>query len=76
MNSVSKSELKAKMLEYLRQVEQTGEELVITDNRKPVLKVVPIKSGSKVNDVFDKHRTKIGKVSDVLAPLTDEWELD
>lgn len=38
---VSKSSFKAKALEYFREVESTGKELVITDHGKPVLKVVP-----------------------------------
>lgn len=38
---VSKSSFKAKALEYFRDVESPGRELVITDHGKPVLKVVP-----------------------------------
>lgn len=43
MITVSKSELKAKMLEYFRRVEQTGEEIIVTNNRVPILKVSPLK---------------------------------
>jgi prevent-host-death family protein len=39
--SVSKSQFKPHSLEYFRRIEQTGEELVITDHGRPVLKVVP-----------------------------------
>ena len=38
---VSKSNFKAKALEYFREVETTGKELIIADHGKPVLKVVP-----------------------------------
>jgi len=41
---VSKSALKAKMLEYFRKVEETGEELIVTDNNRPVLCVVPFRA--------------------------------
>lgn len=41
MRTVSKSQLKAKALEYFREVERTGEELILTDRGKPVLKIVP-----------------------------------
>ena len=41
--SVSKSRFKAKALEYFRHVERTGEELVITDRGRPVLRIVPFK---------------------------------
>lgn len=39
--AVSKSELKARALEYFRRVQQTQEELIVTERGKPVLKVVP-----------------------------------
>lgn len=38
---VSKSEFKARALEYFRRVERTGEPLIITDRGRPVLKIVP-----------------------------------
>lgn len=34
MIAASKSVLKAKMLEYFRQVEETGEELIVTSDRR------------------------------------------
>ena len=39
--SVSKSQLKARALEYFREVERTGQELVVTDRGRPVLKIIP-----------------------------------
>ena len=41
--TVSKSRLKARALEYFREVEKTGRELIVTDRGKPVLKIVPYK---------------------------------
>lgn len=38
--TVSKSRFKAKALEYFREVELTGRELVITDRGRPVLRLV------------------------------------
>ncbi len=39
--SVSKSKFKPQALEYFREVEKSGRELIITDRGKPVLKIVP-----------------------------------
>lgn len=39
--AVSKSAFKARALQHLRQVQETGKELVITDRGTPVVKVVP-----------------------------------
>lgn len=38
---VSKSEFKARALEYFRRFERTGELLILTDRGQPVLKIVP-----------------------------------
>jgi prevent-host-death family protein len=70
---VSKSALKAKMLEYFRQVEETGEELIVTDNNRPVLRVSPIKRRRSAAEVFSDVRGRVAYHEDLLAPLTDEW---
>lgn len=38
---VSKSKFKPQALEYFRQVQESGEPLIITDRGKPVLKILP-----------------------------------
>lgn len=70
---VSKSALKAKMLEYFRRVEETGEELIVTDNNRPVLRVSPIKRRRSAAEVFSDVRGRVTYHDDLLAPLTDEW---
>jgi antitoxin (DNA-binding transcriptional repressor) of toxin-antitoxin stability system len=68
-NRVSKSSFEAKALEYFRQVECTGKELVITDNDKPVLKIVPY-----THDPVEALRSLRGSVirySDPLEPAVD-----
>ena len=75
VKTVSKGVLKARMLEYFRQVEKTGEELVVTDKNRPVLKVVPLKVNRKPDDVFGDARTRFkAEERDVLEPTTDYWE--
>lgn len=73
MVTVSKSALKGKMLEYFRHVEETGEELVVTDNGRPVVKVVPIRTRRPAEDVFGDVRGRVVYHEDILAPTTDEW---
>lgn len=73
MVEVSKSVLKAKMLEYLRRVEETGEELVVTDNGRPVVKVIAIRATSSAADAFGDVRGRVVYREDILAPTTDEW---
>jgi prevent-host-death family protein len=64
---VTKSVFKAKALEYLREVESTGKELLITDHGKPVLKVVPY-----AHDFAEALKTLRGSVlryDDPLEPV-------
>jgi prevent-host-death family protein len=73
METVSKGALKAKMLEYFRKVEETGEELLVTDNNRPVLRIVPIRRRVPAAEMFADVRRKIVYRDDVLSPTTDEW---
>lgn len=74
MNTVSKGVLKAQMLKYFRQVEQTGQELIVTDHRKPVLKIVPLKQTKlTMEEAFSGLRGKVNYFEDINTPTTNEW---
>ena len=71
---VSKSVLKARMLEFFRQVEQTGEELVVTSDGQPVLKVVPYVETISVDAAFADVRGKLSWTGDLDEPTQSEWK--
>ena len=72
--TVAKGTLKAKMLEYFRRVERTGEELIVTSNGVPVLKVVPYETRRPLGELFDEVRGKMRyQEEDILAPTEEEW---
>jgi prevent-host-death family protein len=73
MDPVSKGVLKAKMLEYLRRVEETGEELIVTDNNVPVVRIVPIRQRRPAAEVFGDVRGRVVYHEDILTPTTAEW---
>jgi prevent-host-death family protein len=73
MDVVSKSALKAKMLEYFRRVEETGIELVVTDNNEPVLRIVPIRKRVPAATLFADVRGRVKYHEDPVAPTTGEW---
>lgn len=73
MKTVSKSQLKAHMLEYFREVEKTGEELVVTAHGKPTLKVVPTESKKSVDEIFSGIRKVVKINADLTEPETDSW---
>ena len=73
MVTISKSLLKARMLEYFRQVEQTGEELVVTSDGQPVLKVVPYAQKQSVAMAFADVRGNLTWSGDLNAPTQADW---
>ncbi len=75
MKMVSKSVLKAKMLEYFREVETAGETLIVTSNGQPVLRVIPYCQDLTVDEAFADVRGKIHYHGDLLEPTTAEWEV-
>ncbi|MBN1612394.1 MAG: type II toxin-antitoxin system prevent-host-death family antitoxin [Polyangiaceae bacterium] len=73
MERVSKSVLKAKMLEYFRRVEETGRVIEVTDNNEPVLRIVPIVKRVPLATAFADVQGRIVYHEDPLAPTSDEW---
>ena len=73
-HTVSKSRFKARALHYFREVERTGEDLVITDRGTPVLKLARY-----VEDPEDGLRQLRGSVlfRPLLTDQTDEpaWRI-
>ena len=74
MNRISKSKLKANMLKIFRELEASGETLIVTDHNKPVLKIVPIREKRPVDEVFASWREKVTIHEDLNLPTEDEWE--
>jgi prevent-host-death family protein len=71
--SVSKSQFKPRSLEYFRRIEQTGEELVITDHGKPVLKIVPYLADPE--EYFRGLRNSVLEYHDPLEPVgLEDWD--
>ena len=70
-NTVSKSEFARRALTYLREVEQTGEALILTDRGCAVLRVVP---QATANDVLASLRGCVVRYDDPTEPVaTDTW---
>lgn len=70
---VSKSKFKPKSLEYFRQIEESGEELIITDHGRPVLKVVPY--AVETAEAVRLLRNSIKKYKKPTEPVgVESWE--
>lgn len=70
---ISKSRFKAQALEIFRQVQSTGQPVVITDRGTPVLKLIPYREDPRaalkaLRDSVVRYRAPTRPVGD------DEWE--
>ncbi len=69
-----KSELQAQLLEFFQEIEKMGEEVVITDNDRPVIRIEPLARKRTVQEVFGHLQGKIVFHEDPDTPTIDEWE--
>lgn len=70
---VSKSQFKAKALEFFRQVEASGEVVVVTDHGQPKLEVRRYKPVTR--NPLDILRGSVLRYDDPLVPVAeDDWE--
>ncbi len=70
--TIKASEFKAKCLQLMDQVSQSGEEIIITKNGKPISKLVPF--NTIPNTLFGAHQNQIVIHGDIVDPLDTEWE--
>jgi antitoxin (DNA-binding transcriptional repressor) of toxin-antitoxin stability system len=73
MLTISKSKLKAQMLKIFREIEESGEEVIVTDNNRPVLRIQPIVQKRSVEEIFAPIRGKVIFYEDPNTPTIDEW---
>lgn len=70
---ISKSEFKARALEFFRQVEATGEPIVVTDHGKPSLEIRPYRPERR--NALAMLRGSVVRFEDPFAPVEDDsWE--
>ena len=71
--TVSKSRFKARALELFRQVERTGQPIIITDRGMPVLKVMPYREDPEA--AVRLLRESVVKYDAPTNPVgEDDWE--
>lgn len=74
MARVSKSQFKAKTLELLRQVEMTGEPLVVTARGKPTIELRPYRPPT--DSSVAKPRGTVHRYGGPFEPAgLDDWEV-
>ena len=70
--TIKASEFKAKCLKLMDMVAETGQELIISKNGRPVARLVPYHR--KPDSLFGIDREKLEILGDIVEPLDIEWE--
>ncbi len=73
-NIISKSAFKPQALKYFREIEEQGQELIITDHAKPVIKIIPFRHEPHVT--LKELRNSVLSYKDPLEPAgQNDWEI-
>ena len=70
--TIKASEFKAKCLKLMDEVAESGEEIVITKNGRPVSRLTPYRE--KPESLFGIDRGRIEIHGDITEPIDVEWE--
>ncbi len=68
------SEFKAKCLKLMDEVAESGEEIVITKNGRPVSRLLPYRQRPKT--LFGRDRDKLLILGDIGEPLDVDWDAE
>ena len=71
VETIKASEFKAKCLKLMDEVAETGKEIVITKNGRPVSRLVPHRERPKTLFGIDEDRIEI--LGDIISPIDVKW---
>ena len=74
MQTIKASVFKAKCLHLMDLVNQSGEEIIITKNGKPVSRLVPYRK--HIDTLFGLHKGSIKSNDSLISPIDEEWNVD
>lgn len=70
--TIEASEFRVKCLKLLDEVADSGQEVIITKNGRPVSRLVPYRE--KPESLFGIDRGRFTIVGEIVGPLDVEWE--
>ncbi|MBX3629128.1 MAG: type II toxin-antitoxin system Phd/YefM family antitoxin [Nitrosomonas sp.] len=74
MKTIKASEFKAKCLQLMNEVADSGDSIVITKNGQPVAQLCPVIS--RPATLAGCHKGTMGIVGDIVAPLGESWDAE
>ena len=69
--TIKASEFKAKCLKLMDEIAESGEEIVITKNGRPVSRLLPYREKTRM--AFGRNRDNIRILGDIVEPMPAEW---
>lgn len=75
MKTIGAGAFKTKCLAVLDEVQETGEEILVTKRGKPVAKLVPL-AETRPESLFGALKGKLKIVGDIVSPIVEPWEWD
>ena len=73
MRTCKASEFKAKCLQLMDDVAETGETIIVTKNGKPVAQLVPLPN--KPQTFFGSLKGFVSIKGDIIGPVDAEWDV-
>ena len=74
MKTIKASEFKAKCLQLMNEVAESGDIIIITKNGQPVAQLAPV--ASRPATLAGSHRGKIDILGDIVGPLGEPWDAE
>ena len=71
LRTIKASEFKARCLKLMDEVAETGQDIVITKNGRPVSRLTPYRKPPHTFFGADKGKIKI--LGDIVSPMPAEW---
>ncbi len=68
------SEFKARCLKLMDEVAESGKEIIITKNGRPMSRLVPYQERPKT--LFGTGRGRMKITGDIISPIDVEWEAE
>lgn len=69
---ISKTQFKARALEIFRQVESSGESVIVTDKGRPTIEIRRHKADAR--SPLERLRNSVVEYRDPFEPASEDWE--
>ncbi|UCJ13488.1 MAG: prevent-host-death protein [Phormidium sp. PBR-2020] len=73
MKAIDKNQIAGNFLEILEQIKLKGEDVLVTEDNQPILKISPYQKSPTTAELFGKMRGKVQYFEDLTQPTLDEW---